>query len=44
MHWLLHIPARRATERNVPPGVLQENLGQSDPGTTACYYLAQIER
>ena len=44
MHWLRHTHATRAAEREVPPDVLQENLGQSDPRTTARYYRAQIER
>lgn len=43
-HWLRHTHATRAAERNVPPDVLQENLGQSDPRTTARYYRAQIQR
>lgn len=43
-HWLRHTHATRAAERNVPPDVLQKNLGQSDPRTTARYYAAQIER
>ena len=43
-HWLRHTHATRAAEREVPPDVLQENLGQSDPRTTARYYRAQIER
>lgn len=43
-HWLRHTHATRAAERNVPPDVLQENLGQSDPRTTARYYRAQIKR
>lgn len=43
-HWLRHTHATRAAERQVPPDVLQENLGQSDPRTTARYYRAQIER
>jgi integrase len=43
-HWLRHTHATRAAERGVPPDVLQENLGQSDPRTTARYYRAQIER
>jgi len=43
-HWLRHTHATRAAERDVPPDVLQENLGQSDPRTTARYYRAQIER
>lgn len=34
----------RAAERNVPADVLQENLGQSDPRTTARYYRAQLQR
>lgn len=43
-HWLRHTHATRAAERNVPLDVLQENLGQSDPRTTARYYRAQLER
>lgn len=43
-HWLRHTHATRAAERNMPPDVLQENLGQSDPRMTAHYYRAQIER
>jgi integrase len=43
-HWLRHTHATRAAERNVPPDVLQENLGQADPRTTARYYRAQLER
>jgi integrase len=43
-HWLRHTHATRAAEREVPPDVLQENLGQSDPRTTAKYYRAQIKR
>jgi len=43
-HWLRHTHATRAAEREVPPDVLQENLGQADPRTTARYYRAQIER
>ena len=43
-HWLRHTHATRAAERNVPPDVLQENLGQSDPRTTARYYRAQMQR
>jgi integrase len=43
-HWLRHTHATRAAERSVPLDVLQENLGQSDPRTTARYYRAQIER
>lgn len=43
-HWLRHTHATRAAERNVPPDVLQENLGQSDPRTTARYYRAQLQR
>ena len=34
----------RAAEREVPPDVLQESLGQADPRTTARYYRAQMER
>ena len=36
--------ARRAAECNVAPDVLQENIGQSDPRTTARYYRAQMRR
>lgn len=43
-HWLRHTYATRAAERDVPPDVLQENLGQADPRTTARYYRAQLER
>jgi integrase len=43
-HWLRHTHATRAAERLVPPDVLQENLGQSDPRTTARYYRAQLKR
>lgn len=43
-HWLRHTHATRAAERSVPPDVLQENLGQSDPRTTARYYRAQLQR
>lgn len=43
-HWLRHTHATRAAERQVPIDVLQENLGQSDPRTTARYYRAQISR
>jgi integrase len=43
-HWLRHTHATRAAERNVPPDVLQEQLGQADPRTTAGYYRAQIKR
>ncbi len=43
-HWLRHTHATRAAERNVPADVLQENLGQADPRTTARYYRAQLER
>lgn len=43
-HWLRHTHATRAAERGVPPDILQENLGQCDPRTTARYYRAQIER
>jgi integrase len=44
MHWLRHTHATRAAEANVSADVLQENLGQSDPRTTARYYRAQLER
>jgi integrase len=44
MHWLRHTHATRAAERAVPADVLQENLGQADPRTTARYYRAQLER
>lgn len=43
-HWLRHTHATRAAEREVPLDVLQENLGQADPRTTARYYRAQIAR
>lgn len=43
-HWLRHTYATRAAERHVDPDVLQANLGQKDPRTTALYYRAQIER
>ena len=43
-HWLRHTHATRAAERDVPVDVLQENLGQSDPRTTARYYRAQMKR
>lgn len=43
-HWLRHTHATRAAERDVPPDVLQEQLGQADPRTTAGYYRAQIKR
>ena len=43
-HWLRHTYATRAAEREVPPDILQENLGQADPRTTARYYRAQLER
>ena len=34
-HWLRHTHATRAAEAGVPLDVLQENLGQADPRTTA---------
>lgn len=43
-HWLRHTYATRAAEQDVPPDILQENLGQADPRTTARYYRAQLER
>lgn len=43
-HWLRHTYATRAAERHVDADVLQANLGQKDPRTTALYYRAQIER
>lgn len=43
-HWLRHTHATRAAERAVPIDVLQENLGQADPRTTARYYRAQMKR
>ena len=39
-----HTDATRAAEREVPPDILQENLGQADRKTTARYYRAQLER
>jgi hypothetical protein len=44
VHWLRHTHATRAAEREVPADILQENLGQKDPRTTARYFRAQIER
>ena len=43
-HWLRHTHATRAAERGMPADILQENLGQGDPRTTARYFRAQIER
>lgn len=43
-HWLRHTHATRAAERGIPADILQENLGQGDPRTTARYFRAQIER
>jgi integrase len=43
-HWLRHTHATRSAEREVPPDILQENLGHTDPRTTARYYRAQILR
>ena len=43
-HWLRHTHATCAAEAGVPPDVLQANLGQSDPRTTAGYYKAQLDR
>jgi len=40
-HWLRHTSyATRTAEQEVPPDILQENLGQADPRTTARYYRA----
>jgi integrase len=44
LHWLRHTHATRAAECDVPIDVLQANLGQSDPRTTARYYRAQRRR
>ena len=44
LHWLRHTHATRAAEGGVPQDVLQANLGQADPRTTAGYYQAQIDR
>jgi integrase len=41
LHWLRHTHATRAVERQVPPDVLQANLGHADPRTTASYYRAR---
>jgi len=41
---LRHTHATRAAEGEVSLDVLQENLGQSDPRTTARYYRAQMQR
>jgi integrase len=43
-HWLRHTHATRAAEAAVPIDVLQANLGQADPRTTAIYYRAQQRR
>ncbi|WP_211260296.1 site-specific integrase [Xenophilus azovorans] len=43
-HWLRHTHATRAAEHGVPVDVLQANLGQADPRTTAIYYRAQQRR
>lgn len=43
-HWLRHTHATRAAEAGVQPDVLQANLGQADPRTTAVYYKAQAQR
>ena len=44
LHWLRHTHATRAAEAAVPVDVLQANLGQADPRTTAVYYRAQEKR
>lgn len=45
VHWLRHTHATRVAESGlVPPDVLQANLGQADPSTTAHYYRAQEKR
>jgi integrase len=44
LHWLRHTHATRAAEADVPVDVLQANLGQADPRTTAGYYRAQERR
>lgn len=44
LHWLRHTHATRAVEHGVPQDVLQMNLGQADPRTTALYYRAQERR
>jgi len=44
LHWLRHTHATRAAEADVPADVLQANLGQADPRTTAGYYRAQERR
>lgn len=43
-HWLRHTHATRAVEQGVPLDILQENLGQADPRTTAGYARSQLER
>ena len=43
-HWLRHTHATRFAEKEGPADVLQENLGHSDPRTTARYYRAQVRR
>jgi integrase len=44
LHWLRHTHATRAVESGVPIDVLQANLGQADPATTARYYSPQDKR
>ncbi|MCR6481069.1 tyrosine-type recombinase/integrase [Variovorax sp. ZS18.2.2] len=44
LHWLRHTHATRAAEADVPVDVLQANLGQADPRTTARYFRAQERR
>lgn len=43
-HWLRHTHATRGAERGLPRDVLQANLGQADPRTSAIYYKAQSDR
>jgi integrase len=43
-HWLRHTFATRSAEAEVPPDVLQAELGHRDPATTAAYYTAAQRR
>ena len=43
-HWLRHTFATRSAEADVPPDVLQAEMGHRDPATTAAYYTAAQRR
>jgi len=43
-HWLRHTFATRSAEAEVPPDVLQAEMGHRDPATTAAYYTAAQRR